>query len=41
MAYTVCHANHRSVTIATIELQTGMVSTLAECYLGDVTFKSI
>ena len=29
--------NHRSVTIATMELQTGVLSTLAECYLGDVT----
>ena len=27
----------RSVTLATTELQTGVLSTLAECYLDDVT----
>ena len=45
MAYTVCHAplelymrwHHRSVTIETMELQTGVLSTLADRYLGDVT----
>ena len=45
MAYTVCYAplilyvrqHLRSVTIATMELQTGVLSTLAECYLGDIT----
>ena len=26
-----------SVTKATMELQTGVLSTLVECYLGDVT----
>ena len=43
MAYTVCQAplklkvrqHHRSVTIATMELQTGVLSTLEECYLND------
>ena len=33
--------HHRSVTIATMEVQTGMLSSLAECYLGDVTLKSV
>ena len=44
MALTVCYASvelyvrlhHRSVTIATMEFQTGVLSTLAECYLDDV-----
>ena len=45
MAYNVCHfslkllvtLHHRSVTIATMELQISVLSTLAECYPGDVT----
>ena len=49
MAYTVCHAplefyvrcHHRSVIIATIELQTGMLDTLAGCYPDDITLKLI
>ena len=43
MAYTVCHAplviremNNRSVSVATMELQTGGISTLAERWLDDV-----
>ena len=31
----------RFVTIATMEVQTGVLSTLAECLLGDVTWTSI
>ena len=49
MAYPVCHAPlelymrscHRSVTIVTMELQTGVLSILAEFYRGDVTQTSI
>ena len=45
MPYTVCHAllelkvrgHYISVTIATMELQTSVLSTLAECYFDDVT----
>ena len=33
--------HHRFVTIATIEVQTGVLSTLAECLLRDVTWTSI
>ena len=42
MAYSVCHAtfelkvrlHHRYVSRATTESQTGVLSTLAECYLS-------
>ena len=44
MTYTECRAalelseirHHRYVAIATMDLQTGVLSTLAEAYLGDV-----
>ena len=29
-----------SVTITTMEFQTGVLSTLAECHIGDVPLKS-
>ena len=49
MTCSVCHAalellvrlHHRSVTIPTMELQTNVLSTVAECYLGDVTLTFI
>ena len=31
------HSSHRSVNIGNMELQTGVLSTLAACHLGDVT----
>ena len=49
MTYTVCYATlelyvrsyHRPVTIAPMELQTDVLSTLAECELGDVNYDVI
>lgn len=44
MAYTICYAlipiHHRSVTIATTELQTVVLSTLSDCHLDDITLRT-